>query len=51
MMAVFAEFENDIRSERIISGMQKAGKKGRKINFHHISQHSYKSFPASELFE
>lgn len=51
MMAVFAEFENDIRNERILSGMQRAGKKGRKINFNHISQHSYKSFPASELFE
>ncbi len=31
MVAVFAEFENDIRSERIIAGMQRAREKGSKI--------------------
>lgn len=31
MVAVFAEFENDIRSERIIAGMQNAKAKGRHL--------------------
>ena len=31
MVAVFAEFENDIRSERIIAGMQNAKSKGKQL--------------------
>lgn len=38
MVAVFAEFENDIRSERIIAGMQNAKSKGKQLGRPTISE-------------
>ncbi len=37
MVAIFAEFENDIRSERIIAGMETARVKGKHLGRPHLS--------------
>jgi len=37
MVAVFAEFENDIRSERIIAGMENAKAKGKRLGRPNVS--------------
>jgi DNA invertase Pin-like site-specific DNA recombinase len=37
MVAIFAEFENDIRSERIIAGMQTARENGKHLGRPHLS--------------
>jgi len=42
MVAVFAEFENDIRSERILAGMQTARAKGKHLGRPHLSPETIK---------